>query len=93
VNTKERLEGMKRIDAANAQHIEDRPRSIILPATPERVAIWEACEANAAEHCKGCPYRYKCEEPFPEDTPWGRGTIPTDYKREGDYFVIREETE
>ena len=62
-----------------------------LEATPERIAVWNRCfETKEDKSCSGCPYRYKCEDYFPDDTPWGRFTLPTDYHREGDYFIIEE---
>ena len=59
-----------------------------LEATPERREVYERCKKG---ECTGCPYKYRCEEPFPPETPWKRFTLPTDYRLEGDYFVLEEQ--
>lgn len=63
-------------------------RNVRLKATPERLEVWNRCKKG---DCNGCPHKYKCEEPFPAETPWKRFTLPTDYRLEGEYFVIEEQ--
>lgn len=92
MNTKDKLEAMKKVNSANVQHEQEwrEKRVMRLPVTPERRNIWEHC-MRATENCDGCPHRYKCEDLFPVNTPWGRFTIPADFHLNGDNFVIEEE--
>lgn len=63
-------------------------KTVRLKATPERLEVYERCKKG---DCTGCPYKYRCEEPFPPETPWKRFTLPTDYRLVDGYFIIEEQ--
>lgn len=95
MNIKDKLEAMKKAEAANAEHEREwrEKRIYRLPATQDRLAVWNACKDNADKDCHGCPWRYKCEEFFPETIGNRRATVPTDFTLKGEYFEIEEENE
>jgi hypothetical protein len=39
--------------------------TMTLEATQTRKAVYSACKAHD-DRCTGCPFRYSCEEHFPE---------------------------
>ena len=70
----------------------DTKRVFELEATPERIEVYTRCSESGEDgNCTGCPYRYKCEDVFPTDTPWGTFTIPTDFALVDGHFIIEQE--
>ena len=61
-----------------------------LEATQTRKEVYNACRTHD-EHCTGCPFRYACEDHFPEidHRVAANDLIPADYSLtlDGQYFV------
>ena len=97
MSIRDKLNQLRQSEATNAEH-ERRwktKRTLRLRATRERRDVWEACVAYLESEddsctCRGCTYKYKCEEYFPVETPWGQFTIPADYRLEGEFYVIEK---
>ena len=64
-----------------------------LEATEIRKDIWNTCK-RMGDECKGCPYRYTCEDYFPfigHLLSW-QDCIPADYvlNEDGTMFIIKD---